>query len=404
MSNSNAATAVIGAGPYGLSVAAHLRGRGIPVRVFGDLMSSWRSHMPVGMCLKSTGDASSLSAPAPGYTLADYCAAQGRPPLAEFDVVPIELFIQYGEWFARQLVPEVEQEHVRSIERADGGFRLTLASGEEFGARSVVVASGLTGFAYVPPELAALVPDGPSATGLVSHSSQHRGLTQFAGRDVVVIGAGQSALEGAALLHESGARVQVLARGVARFGTPPKARTGLAARLPQPRSPLGPTWRIYPFSHAAPMFRYLPPATRLRLVRQVLGPLGAWWLTDRVRGQLEVLDGHRVLQATPDGGGVLLSVGRGDGSQVEVRADHVLAATGYRVDVDKLEFLAPGLRSQLRRTGGWPQLSGSFESSVPGMYFVGLPAASAFGPLMRFVCGARGASRRVSQAAAQRMR
>jgi hypothetical protein len=194
---------------------------------------------------------------------------------------------------------------------------------------------------------------------------------------VAVIGAGQSALESAALLHEAGAAATVLARGTARFGTAPKTPSNpLAARLPQPRSPLGPTWRIYPFSHAAPLFRYLPEERRLRLVKRVLGPLGV----------------------TQDAGGIVLTTACRDGQHATMQVDHVLAATGYRVDLSKLGFLGPELRQQIRLTGGFPQLSGSFESSVPGMYFVGLPAAATFGPLMRFVCGAQLAARRVSAA------
>ena len=372
------------------------------MRIFGEVMSSWRTHMPAGMCLKSTPDASSLSAPAVGYTLADFCAAQGKPHLGENDVVPIGLFIRYGQWFQEKFVPEVEPELVSSIDRRNGGFHLTLRSGEEFSAKSVIIATGLSEFAYVPPELTAVVPEGLSATGLLSHSSQHCDLSGFAGRDVAVIGAGQSALEGAALLHEGGARVQVLARDTVRFGYPPKERAGLAAVLPQPRSPLGPTWRIYPFSHAAGLFRYLPTDTRLKLVKRVLGPLGAWWLKDRVVGQLPVLDGHHVLRADRDGGSLILSVGQPDGCQFEMKLDHVMAATGYRVDLEKLDFLGTGLLSQIQRVRGWPHLSNSFECSVPGIFFIGLPAAATFGPVMRFVCGSGLAARRVTAAAGRR--
>jgi len=302
LTRSSTPAVVIGAGPYGLSVAAHLRGRGVPVRVFGDVMSSWRAHMPVGMCLKSAPDASDLSAPAPGYRLADYSAASGTRPLTGHQVVPIGLFVRYGQWFQQQLLPDVEAEQVRHLDHSAGQFHLTLSSGEEFDTGTVVMASGLNGFAHVPEQLAEVAPDGPAPDGLVSHTSQHRDLTRFRGREIAVIGAGQSALESGALLHEAGADVRVLVRGQARWGLPPKEpRTGLAGLLPEPNSPLGPTWRIYPFSHAPGMFRYLPPETRLRLVRQVLGPLGAWWLKDRVVGQVPVLDGHRVTAARPDG-------------------------------------------------------------------------------------------------------
>jgi cation diffusion facilitator CzcD-associated flavoprotein CzcO len=399
---------VIGAGPYGLSVAAHLRGRGVPVRVFGDVMSSWRRHMPAGMCLKSTPDASSLSAPAPGYTLTDFCAATGLRPVTGTQIVPAELFIRYGTWFRQQVVPEVENRWVERLTRAGSGFQLTLADGEELSTDVVVMANGLNGFAHVPAELSDAVggPGGLSPHGQISHSSQHDNLSMFAGKEVAVIGAGQSALEDAALLHEGGASVRVLVRGQARWGLPPKPpRTGALSVLPEPNSPLGPTWRIYPFSHAPFMFRYLPEQTRINLVRGVLGPLGAWWLKERVDGKLPVLDGHRVTGVRPAVGSadgkVVLSVAAATGSS-EIAVDHVIAATGYRVDLRRLEFLDAGLRDQVRCVGGWPQLSASFESSVPGLFFTSLAAAQTFGPVMRFVCGAGFTARRVAGAVAAR--
>lgn len=394
---------VIGAGPYGLSVAAHLRARGIGTRVFGDVMSSWRTNMPAGMCLKSTPDASSLGAPAPGFSLTDYCLSEGIRPLQGDQVVPIQLFTRYGQWFQQRLVPDVEDETIRELRRTGHGFHLVLSSGEELLTPRVVVATGISGLAYVPGELAGIVPGGPSAGGLVSHSSQHDNLAGFRGARVAVIGAGQSALESAALLHEAGAAATVLARGTARFGTPPANPTNpFLEKLPQPHSPLGPTWRIYPFSHAAGLFPYLPAETRLRLVKRVLGPLGAWWLADRVVGRVPILNEHAVRGATQEADGIALATSCADGHHSTLRVDHVLAATGYRVDLTKLGFLGPELRQQIRLTGTFPQLSGSFESSVPGLHFVGLPAAATFGPLMRFVCGAQLAARRVSAAATRR--
>jgi cation diffusion facilitator CzcD-associated flavoprotein CzcO len=395
---------VIGAGPYGLSVAAHLRGQGVPVRVFGDVMSSWRHQMATGMCLKSTPSASSLSAPGAGYSLADFSVATGHRPMTDAQIVSAALFIQYGEWFQRQLVPDVEPLMIRRLERAGRhGFGLSLSDGSELTASTVVVASGLNGFAHVPPELAAAAgPSGPGPDSLVSHSSQHRDLSVLAGREVAVVGAGQSALESAALLHECGANVQVLVRGTARWGLPPKPhRGGVLGALPEPNSPLGPTWRIYPFSHAPFMFRYLPAETRIRLVRQVLGPLGAYWLRDRVDGKLPVHEGHRVTSARATDRKVELTVASAAGTQ-RLQVDHVLAATGYHVDLDRVDYLDPALRGELRRTGGWPHLGAAFESSVPGLFFTGMTAAATFGPVMRFVCGAGFAARRISAAVAAR--
>jgi hypothetical protein len=404
MSKSSTRAVVIGAGPYGLSVAAHLRGHGVQTRVFGDVMSSWRHHMPVGMKLKSPPHGSHLSAPAPGFGLADFSRASGQAPLTGHGVIPIELFVAYGRWFQERWVPDLEPEMVTHLDHAGGRFHLTLSSGEEFDAGTVVMASGLNGYAHIPPELASIAPDGPSPDGLVSHPSQHPDLSVFRGSEVAVIGAGQSALESAALLHEAGAGVQVLVRGQARWGLPPKPpRPGLMSLIPEPNSPLGATWRIYPFSHAPAAFRFLPVETRLKLVKRVLGPLGAWWLKDRVVGQLPVLDGHRVVSAQRAGDKVQLAVASA-GGQREIAVDHVLAATGYQVDLNRLDFLAPELAAKVQRVegSGFPDLSTSFESSVPGLFFTSLTAAASFGPVMRFVAGAGFSARRVGAGVAAR--
>lgn len=392
--------AVIGAGPYGLSTAAHLRALGVSVRVFGSPMVSWREQMPAGMVLKSTPAASSISAAGPGHTLRDFAHDTGEQPLVtDWDLIPVDTFVRYGQWFQERLLPDLEQVRVVSVDRRSGGFDLKLDSGEQFRARAVVVATGLHGFAYVPQPLRGLVPDGPSGTGPVSHSSQHPDLGRFAGRDVIVVGAGQSALESAALLAEAGARVRLIARGrnAVGFGDAPDRQPRL-----RPESPFGRAWSLYAFSYHAEAFRYLPPAARLHLVRRVLGPLGAWWLRERFAGKVQVASGHALRGARIDGssGRVVLSTAAPGGRAGEFAADHVLSATGYRVDLEALGCLAPELRAALTRTGGSPRLGADFGSSVPGLYFTGLPAAATFGPVLRFVCGTRWASPRLARAVA----
>ncbi len=80
-----------------------------------------------------------------------------------------------------------------------------------------------------------------------------------------------------------------------------------------------------------------------------------------------------------------------------MEADRVIAATGYRVDVERLGFISKNLRSKIRNVGGVPTLSRNFECSIPGMYFVGLAASGSFGPLMRFVYGCEFTAKRVSR-------
>ncbi|AWT44847.1 MULTISPECIES: FAD-dependent oxidoreductase [Streptomyces] len=388
--------AVIGAGPFGLSTAAHLRARGIPVRVFGEPMVSWRDHMPDGMLLKSTPAASSIDAPQPGHTLADYCDAAGlRRLVTDEDIIPVETFIGYGEWFQQKLVPELERVRVVSVDRATGGsgFELKLDSGELFTARAVVVATGLSGLAHLPAELAAAAPDGPSPTGPLSHSSQHPDLGRFSGRELIVVGAGQSALETAVLAAEAGARVRVVARGRGRvaFGAPPWRQPRL-----RPESPFGRAWSLWAFSYYPHPYRYLPADLRHYLVRRVLGPLGAWWLRSRFEGKVQVSEVERIVRAETAGDRTALTVRTHAGGVRELAADHVIAATGYRVDIAAMDFLGHELRTELAVSRGTPRLGAGYVSSVPGLYFTGLPAAASYGPVMRFVCGTEFASPRLA--------
>ncbi|MFB8237397.1 NAD(P)-binding domain-containing protein [Kitasatospora purpeofusca] len=399
--------AVVGAGPYGLAVAAHLTGRGVRPRVLGVPMESWRTRMPAGMFLKSLPRASSISDPAGRYRLADFRAACGLPPVGDRYAVPLDEFVRYGEWFQRACVPQVERAAVTGIERARDGFRLTLDTGEVFGARVVVLAGGFPPYARVPGVLRPLL-----GAGLASHTADHADLAKFGGRRVAVIGAGQSALESATLLHEAGAEPVLVARtGELLFGEPPDsddpADRPWPVRLAKPGSPLGPGWSFTAFSRATGAFRVLPDATRARLVRTVLGPSGGWWLRERLEGRFPVLTGHELLTAERIGGGSRSDGGDGGvwlglrGTTTELAVDHVLAATGYRVDVGRLDYLSPELRGMTARgNGGAPRLSAGFESSVRGLYFTGLSAADTFGPLMRFVCGTGFAARRISRSVA----
>ncbi|WP_055696872.1 MULTISPECIES: FAD-dependent oxidoreductase [Streptomyces] len=397
--------AVIGAGPYGLSTAAHLRARGIPVRVFGEPMVSWRAHMPQGMLLKSTPAASNIDAPQRGHTLVDYCDEAGIPRLVtDEDIIPVETFVGYGEWFQHKLVPALERVRVVSVDRRvasgpgaagpAGGFDLKLDSGEQFTARAVVVATGLSGLSRLPRELAGAVPDGPAPTGPVSHSSQHHDLSRFSGRDLIVVGAGQSALETAALAAEAGARVRVVARGrgSVSFGAPPWRQPRL-----RPESPFGRAWSLYALSYHADPYRHLPSPARHFLVRRVLGPLGAWWLRDRFEGKVDVREVRRIRSTRVRDGQPVLSVERLNGRLAELGADHVIAATGYRVDLAAMDFLGHGLRARLATSRGTPKLGAGYVSSVPGLYFTGMLGGSSYGPVMRFVCGTEFASPRLAR-------
>jgi hypothetical protein len=383
--------AIVGAGPYGLSVAAHLRRHGRPFRIFGTPMRSWRANMPVGMFLKSEGCASSLSDPSGSYTLKAHCQQHGLRYGDYGAPVPLETFHDYGLAFQQRFVPEVEVTDVARLDHSSDGYELHTASGEALTARSVVLAVGISHFAHIPQPLARLPRE------LVSHTSHHRDFDAFAGREVTIIGGGQSALESAALAHEQGADVRVLMRRptVVWNADPDPWPRPLAKRLRWPMTGLGPGWRHSFYCNAPWAFRRLPQQTRLRTVDTALGPAGAWWLKERLVGQLTLQTGHAVHGAEVDGDRVRLRLERQDGGLVDWTTEHVIAGTGYQVDLDRLGFLSERLRASLRRVRRAPLLSPTFEASAPGLYFVGLASAYSLGPMMRFVYGADYSARRL---------
>jgi thioredoxin reductase len=374
--------AIVGAGPYGLSLAAHLRAAGVSYRQFGLPMSLWRTRMPRGMYLKSQGFASWLSAPGGSHTLAAFCRATGRD-YADYGLpVALEQFVAYGDWFARELAGGLEQTLVTRLARRAGQFELILADGRMATARRVVMATGVEHFAHMPDQLA----DHPQVT----HSSAVTEPAAYAGMQVAVIGRGQSALETAALLHENGAGVQIVTRSpaVAWNGPPLMPDRPLRQRLREPEAGLGSGWGTWFYSRHPELFRHLPEQVRIHRARTALGPAGASWLRSRVEGKFPVLTSQQVEDVVTAGDGIRVNLVARDGRRSGVSADQVIAATGYRPDLRRLEFLDDALRAQMRTVAKTAAVDGSYQTSVPGLFMIGPAVAPVFGPVMRFVYGA----------------
>ena len=382
--------AVIGAGPYGLSIAAHLKAAGVDFRIFGRPMNTWTTHMPRGMRLKSEGFASSLSDPDASFTLADYCR-QEEFQYADVGLpVPLERFVSYGRAFQRKFVPEVEDKLVVSVGRSSSGFRIRLEGDEIVAARRVVVAAGLCHFEYVPPLLSGFPAE------FVTHSSRHRVLDRFKGREVAVVGAGASALDLAALLHQAGALVHLAARKPAiGFHDPPEIPRPLWKRIRFPMTGIGSGWKPLFCSSAPQLFRRLPERFRLQVVARLLGPAPAWFVKDQTVGNVQFHLGVSLTRPILQNRRVGLRLIDGAGVSHGLEVDHVIAATGYKVDLRRLVFLDSELLAGIRTVDQTPVLSASFESSVPDLYFVGTSSANTFGPLMRFVFGARFTAQRL---------
>jgi NADPH-dependent 2,4-dienoyl-CoA reductase/sulfur reductase-like enzyme len=386
-------TAVVGAGPYGLSVAAHAKARGSRTRVFGTPMRAWAEHMPLGMKLKSEPWASHLSDPRDRYTLKAYCELEGLP-YTHGVPTPIETFVDYGRWFRRETAPDLHETEVLRVDREGPVFALELADGSSVRARSVVLATGFLPFPRFPEGLAGL------GAPQVLHSSAVNDLSGFSGKQVTVVGAGQAAIEIAVLLDDAGADVTLVARtgALGWNGLPGDLPTTLWERLRRPENGLGPGYYNKVLGSLPKLFRRMPGGYRMEVVRKTLGPEGSWWIRGRFEKSFDaehVRTGTRIASARPEADGLLLELSDGR----ELKADHVIAATGFDVDVRKLTMLGEELRGRvrgMRGSHGPPVLGAGFDSSVPGLFVVGLASAATFGPSMRFVFGSEFAARTVA--------
>jgi FAD-dependent urate hydroxylase len=387
---------IIGAGPYGLSMAAHLAARKIEHRIFGKPMRFWSQIAAAGnrRYLKSFCFGTNLSAPTPGFSFADYNQPRG---LETFEPCSISNFADYGHWFQQSVVPQVEPTDVVSVAPRGEGFEVILEGGESVTTDQVVVATGLACFANVPSPLASISAD------LAVHSSKVKAFSSYQGRSVAVIGAGQSALEAAALLHEAGAHPRLLVRDHAvHWHRRILENRNLWRRLRSPITGLGTGPKAWALTRFPGAMHRMPTSLRTRFVSSHLPAEGAWWLRERVEKLIPIDFGITVVEAREQAGALVLQLQSAGGLKRDHKTDHVIAGSGYITDVDRLEFLDPKLRYEIQRTGSAPKLDNTFECSVPGLRFVGPASAMSFGPLFRFVVGADYTARTVSKRLANR--
>lgn len=385
-----AAVAIVGAGPYGLSIAAHLAARQLEPLVFGSPMESWRNGMPRGMRLKSEGFATCLSDPEGLFTLKTFCEEESLPYADLGLPVPVETFVAYGEAFQKRFVPQVDARLVQHIRRAPHGFTLRLEDGTRVDARQVIVATGIGHFRHIPEVLSGL------SSARVSHTCEHADYSAFSGRRVTVVGAGASAIDAAAALRRAGASVRLVSRRAAVTFYAGGGPRQILDRLIAPMTPLGPGWKKLFCVKAPLLFRALPERLRTTIVRRYLGPAPGYSAREDFEGKVSLQLSSTLVGARETAEGVELEIEGPDGRRSVKKADHVVAGTGYCVDVGRLAFLDPELVAGIAMTQTAPRLSSRFESKVRGLYFVGTAAAFEFGPMLRFVCGAGFTAHRVA--------
>ena len=381
---------VIGAGPYGLSASAYLQTiAGLRVHTFGEPMSFWECNMPAGMLLRSNWTATQIASPRQTLTLEAYQAESGDRFATP---VPVKNFIKYGIWYQQRTIPNLDGRKIVRIDKASDGFQVIPETGAPLWSRRVVVAAGIGSFASRPREFQNISPS------LASHSSEHSNMGKFAGKQVLVVGSGQSALESGALLQECGAKVEIIGRAkkinwlqgnlskLLHHGAGQFVRNFFYA--PTDVGPAG----LSQLMARPDLLRHLPHWIQDRLRKRCVRPAGARWLVSRLKN-VPIHLGRFVVSASPMGGHIFVRLN--DGSQRTI--DHVILATGFKVDISKYGFLSPELLTSINCVNGFPSLNEGLETTVPGLHILGAPAAWSFGPLMQFVSGTTYASKALTR-------
>ena len=352
---------VVGAGPYGLAVAARARERGIDTVVVGHPLGFWTGHMPAGMFLRSGVDwhldASGV------HTFEAFVGERGLLP-TELDPIPIGVFIDYATWFQVQKQLTIRDQLVSVLEKTDAGFVASFEDGSQIGAERVVAAPGNGYFAHVPEWAAAL----PAGVG--SHTSDFVRFDEVARQRVLIVGGRQSAYEWAALLGEHDvARVDI----VHRHDVPRFERVNwrfvddyidLTIRIPG-------WWRSLSRTEQEQIEQRFWEVGRLTL---------EWWLVPRLIGdRFHLWPNAQVIGVTAEPGATVVTLSNGE----RLSVDRVIFATGYKADLANVPYLR-ALISHIAVADGFPVLDENFESSVPGLYFVGFAASRDFGPFFGF--------------------
>jgi hypothetical protein len=380
--------AIIGAGPYGLSLAAHLRAHGIPFRIFGESMRFWRD-MPIGIYLKSFAFATNIAVPQRGCSFPEWCRRHG---LEDYDPCTMQSFAAYGLEMQRRFIPDLEEVLVVNVAADDRGFDLTLQNGDSLRARRVVVATGLSELERIPPVLQALPPE------IMRHTAAISDYSVFCGKSVAVIGAGASAIEAGTLVHEAGGAAEIFVRRPAAiFVSRTLRHRPLWRRLTLPNSGLGAGRMSWLLQQLPLLVYFAPKERRVPFVKEFAGPAGPWWIKDRMLGKVPIHVRHELVGAAQTNRGVRLGFRAGGHLVRELDFDYVIPGTGFEADVTRLSFLDPCLIRQIRCTEHAPDLNLHFESSVPGLHFIGPLSQMSFGPLFRFAAGAEFTARTLSR-------
>ena len=360
---------VIGAGPFGLAVAAQASHLGIEHLVVGRPMEFWRKSMPAGMYLRSACDWH--LDPAGIHTIEKFLEERGQTA-KDVEPLSLEFYLSYAEWFQKQKRITTLPLQIERLEVADDGFTAITAAGDTIHARNVVIAPGFTHFTNIPAELKSRLP-----AGRFIHTCDFVDFSAARDRRYLIIGGRQSAFEWAALLVEAGARAVYITH---RHDSPAFAEADWSWVSPLVDA-IGddPNW-----------FRRLSQAEKDDVNHRLWaeGRLKVEpWLEARLNNdRVRVLPRTEVVECVENDGELRTTLSNGE----TITCDQIILATGYKVDITRLPILAAGnILDRLETRNGFPVLDDHFQTSIKGLFITSMPATQDFGPFFGFTIAVR---------------
>ena len=373
---------IIGAGPFGLGLAAYAKEQGMDYVIAGKPMEFWKNNMPAGMYLRSASDWS--LDPTGKASIMNYLAKLGKIP-ADVEPLSRDFYLEYCQWFQEQNGIQALPFYVTQLEKTADHFVANLENGEVIEAEKVVVAIGMGYFKNQPAELTAILP-----TGRYSHTCDAVEFSGQKGKRVLILGGRQSAFEWAALLNDEGAAEVHLAH---RHESPKFAEADWSWVPPLVDHMIDePAW-----------FRNLPQEEKDAVSKRMWGEGRLKvepWLEKRVmKPNTQIHEKAGLASCTERADGALdVKLDNGDAFIV----DDVILATGYKVDLKQIPFLTNGnLLEKIEVKNGFPVLDPHFQTSASGLYFTSMPAGQDFGPFFGFTVSVRTSAKIIGNALKQ---
>ena len=372
---------IIGAGPFGLSLAAYAKQSGMDFLVVGKPMEFWKKNMPEGMFLRSASDWS--LDPTDRFSIMNYLGSLGKTP-KDVEPLSLEFYLGYAQWFQEGIGIQTIPHYVSRLDQTKKGFLATLENGNTIEAKNVAVAIGMGYFKNCPSALTDLLP-----AGRYEHTCDAVKLSEYKGKRVLILGGRQSAFEWTALLNDGGAaEVHV----VHRHESPKFTESDWSWVHPLVDGMVNdPAWfRKLPQEEKDAVSKHLWSEGRLKVEP---------WLEKRVmKPNTSIHQKASLVSCVERSDGVLdVKLDNGDAFVV----DDVILATGYKVELERLPFLKNGnLFDKIEVKNGFPVLDPQFQTTAKGLYFTSMPAGQDFGPFFGFTVSVRTSAKIIGNALA----